>query len=485
MAKKKLKLEDVFVPKEEIPYEVPENWCWTRLKFIIDKINYGYTESATMEEVGPKFLRITDLKENGVDWNNVPYCTIEEKNYEKYKLNEGDIVVARTGATTGKNYIIEDDVEAVFASYLIRFTLHKEINRKYVSYFMKTQDYWNQIMEERKGIAQPGVNAQKLSNILIPFPPLAEQERIVNRIESLFDKVDKAAGLVDEAREGFEKRRATILERAFSGELTKKWREENGVSEVDTVIESILTKREAMIKDKIIKRDKLNNEISKSEIKYDIPQEWKWIRLGVLCRFIDYRGKTPTKTSSGLRLITAKNIKKGYISFEPEEFIAEEDYEGWMTRGIPNYGDVIFTTEAPLGNVAQLNIQGKYALAQRAITLPIIDGAYPEYLKYILMSHSMQKVIHEQSTGTTVKGIKASKLKEIIVPLPSMKEQKEIVRILDSVLNNEAKIEELADICDSIDIIKKSILAKAFRGELGSNDLDEEGSIEILKDLIK
>lgn len=484
MAKKKLTLEDMLVPVDEIPYEVPENWCWTRLKFIIDKINYGYTESASMDNIGPKFLRITDIKENGVDWNSVPYCIIDEKNYEKYKLNKGDIVVARTGATTGKNHIIEEEIDAVFASYLIRFTLNKDINRKYISYFMKTQDYWNQIMEERKGIAQPGVNAQKLSNIIIPLPPLAEQERIVNRIESLFDKVDRAAELVDEARDGFEKRRAAILEMAFSGQLTKKWREENGVSDVDTVIESILTKRLTMIEDKIIKKDKLNNNISESEIVYDIPKDWRWIRLGILCRFIDYRGKTPSKTSSGVRLITAKNIKKGYISFEPEEFIAEEDYEGWMTRGIPNYGDVIFTTEAPLGNVAQLNIQGKYALAQRAITLPIIDGAYPEYLKYILMSQSMQKVINEQSTGTTVKGIKASKLKEIIIPLPSMKEQKEIIRILDSTLNNETKIEEVSNICEYIDVIKKSILAKAFRGELGSNDLNEESSIGLIKDML-
>ena len=94
MAKKKLTLEDMLVSKDEVPYEVPENWCWTRLKFIIDKINYGYTESASMDNIGPKFLRITDIKENGVDWNSVPYCIIDEKNYEKYQLIKGDIVVA-------------------------------------------------------------------------------------------------------------------------------------------------------------------------------------------------------------------------------------------------------------------------------------------------------------------------------------------------------------------------------------------------------
>lgn len=476
MAKKKLTIEDMLVPKEEIPYEVPKNWCWAKLG-TISKITTGQSpKGSSYNDEG-----IGEILINGpVEFGPTTFSRTLEKKWttEPTKMCDKDDIIMCVRGSVGK--LNRAGNSACIGRGVC--AIKPFINEKYILYVLNFKQ--DEISRIGTGTTFLNISSKDIHNISIPIPPLAEQVRIVNRIESLFDKVDKASELVDEARDGFEKRRAAILERAFCGELTRKWLEENGVSEVDTVKESILSKRETMIKDKIIKRDKLNNDISEAEIIYDIPQEWKWIRLGILCRFIDYRGKTPTKTSSGVRLITAKNIKKGYISFEPEEFIAEEDYEGWMTRGIPNYGDVIFTTEAPLGNVAQLNIKGKYALAQRAITLPIIDGAYPEYLKYILMSHSMQKVINEQATGTTVKGIKSSKLKEIIVPLPSMKEQKEIVRILDSVLNNETKIEEVIDICDSIDIIKKSILAKASRGELGSNDLDDKSSITLLNKLI-
>lgn len=476
MAKKKLTLEDMLVPKDEIPYEVPENWCWVKLGNI-SKITMGQSpKGSSYNDEG-----IGEILINGpVEFGPTSFSRTIEKKWttEPTKMCDKDDIIMCVRGSVGKLNIAGNSACIGRGVCAIK----PFINEKYLLYVLNFKQ--DEISKMGTGTTFLNISSKDIYNISIPVPPLDEQERIVNRIEGLFDKVDRAAELVDEARDDFEKRRAAILERAFSGQLTKKWREENGVSDVDTVIESILTKRLTMIEDKIIKKDKLNNNISESEIVYDIPKDWRWIRLGILCRFIDYRGKTPSKTSSGVRLITAKNIKKGYISFEPEEFIAEEDYEGWMTRGIPNYGDVIFTTEAPLGNVAQLNIQGKYALAQRAITLPIIDGAYPEYLKYILMSQSMQKVINEQSTGTTVKGIKASKLKEIIIPLPSMKEQKEIIRILDSTLNNETKIEEVSNICEYIDVIKKSILAKAFRGELGSNDLNEESSIGLIKDML-
>ncbi|MGL5754962.1 MAG: restriction endonuclease subunit S [Paraclostridium sp.] len=435
MAKKKLTLEEMLVPKAEIPYEVPENWCWTRLKFIIEKINYGYTESATMDKVGPKFLRITDIKENGVDWNTVPYCTIYEKNYDKYKLNKGDIVVARTGATTGKNYIIDEDVEAVFASYLIRFTLREDINRKYVSYFMKTQDYWNQIMEERKGIAQPGVNAQKLSNIVIPLPPLAEQERIVKRIESLFEKVDKARELVDEARNGFEKRRAAILEKAFSGELTAKWREENGVS-----------------------------------------NEKKTKKLSDLCDII--MGQSP-KGSSYNDIGKGVPLVNGPVEFGPSHF-SKTIKSKWTTQPTKMCKELDLLLCVRGSTLGRINIAGFEACIGRGVAaIRAKSGVDQRYINYKI--HAMRNEIYNIGTGTTFPNISAQQIKDIEIFIPSIEEQREIVSILELVLGNEANIEKITNINKNIDVIKKSILAKAFRGELRSNNLDDNNSFRLLK----
>jgi type I restriction enzyme S subunit len=159
---------------------------------------------------------------------------------------------------------------------------------------------------------------------------------------------------------------------------------------------------------------------------------WQTKQLGELCRFIDYRGKTPEKTARGLRLITAKNVKMGYLQETPMEFVAPESYDSWMTRGIPKMGDVLFTTEAPLANVAQLDTDEKVVFAQRIIVLQpaanIIDSTF---LKYLLLSDVAQDRIVEQGTGATVQGIKASLLRTIPIEFPPLAEQQRIVGLLD------------------------------------------------------
>lgn len=220
---------------------------------------------------------------------------------------------------------------------------------------------------------------------------------------------------------------------------------------------------------------------------YEVPGNWVWSKLRVFCNFIDYRGKTPSKTDTGIRLITAKNIKKGYISLDPEEFIAESDYDTWMTRGIPRYGDVILTTEAPLGNVAQLFFTEKYALAQRAITLSIIDGMMQEYLKFVLLSPNIQGNLNQMATGTTVKGIKASRLKELPLPVPPLKEQQRIVDRIESLFEKLDKAKELIEEArEEFDKRKSAILEKAFRGELTEKWRDKHKILEnnLLNDIV-
>jgi type I restriction enzyme M protein len=156
--------------------------------------------------------------------------------------------------------------------------------------------------------------------------------------------------------------------------------------------------------------------------------DWEMVELGEACRFIDYRGRTPQKTDSGIRLITAKNVKMGYLSYEPVEFIAEEDYEDWMTRGLVKKGDVLITTEAPLGNVAQIDTDEKIALAQRIIALiPQSNTLSKTFLKNVLISRDVQNKIQSHATGSTVYGIKASTLKTIQIPVPPPAVQQEIV----------------------------------------------------------
>jgi type I restriction enzyme S subunit len=177
-----------------------------------------------------------------------------------------------------------------------------------------------------------------------------------------------------------------------------------------------------------------------------IHPEWREMPLGEVCRFIDYRGKTPEKTALGIPLITAKNVRDGYINPEPREFIAEADYDSWMTRGIPEKGDVLFTMEAPLGNAAEITMTGRFALAQRLVALcPNRDLLVGSFLKDVLLSRTLQDKIMAHQSGTTVYGIKASVLKEITIPVPPFETQQAIVAEIEAEQALVAANRELID----------------------------------------
>lgn len=383
----------------------------------ISSIAYGYTESASTDCVGPRFLRITDIQHDWVDWERVPYCPIDPDGLRKHRLLDGDIVFARTGATTGKSFLVRDPPQAVPASYLIRLRItDARVVPEFLALFFQTESYWRAIREGTSGSAQGGFNASKLSALELPLPALEEQRRVVAVLDEAFAAIATATANAEKnlvnARELFERYLAGTFSRSDA-----HWIEEP-----------------------------LNTHV----------------------RFVDYRGKTPPKREAGIRLITAKNVKMGAVQRYPEEFVDPDAYDRWMTRGLPNPGDVLFTTEAPLGNVAQLDTDEKVMIGQRLITMqPDPKRLDSTFLKYALCSAPVQKLIHEKATGATVSGIKAKLLKLIPIRYPSLADQLQIIGKLDELHSysqdlasqNKTKLAALA-------ALKQSLLARAFTGEL-------------------
>ena len=285
---------------------------------------------------------------------------------------------------------------------------------------------------------------------------------LLEEFSTIFDRPEKIKNL-----------RAYILQLAVRGKLVPQ---DESDEPANLLLDRIKQEKDRLVKEKIIKKEKPFAEIGEDEIPYELPKGWQWSRLGIFTQFIDYRGKTPKKTDTGTRLITAKNIKFGYLSITPEEFINDEDYETWMVRGIPEYGDVIFTTEAPLGNVAQLFINEKFALAQRAITFKTFQDFNKSYLKYVLMSNTIREIIFSKATGTTALGIKASKLKEVIIPIPPLNEQKRIVE----------KVDYLMGVCDKLE---KQLGKKVKYGSLSAksvlNDVSNCSTYEDLEETLR
>jgi type I restriction enzyme S subunit len=192
-------------------------WALLSVTEFCEQPQYGYTESATSEPVGPKFLRITDIQNGRVEWDKVPYCVCPDP--EKYLLKKDDIVFARTGGTTGKSFLIGDCPPAVFASYLIRLRVRDRLSPEYLYSYFQSPSYWTQVLDERKGTGQPNVNGEKLAQIKVPIPSLDEQRRIVAYLDSLQSKVDALKQLQEETQKELDALLPSILDKAFKGEL--------------------------------------------------------------------------------------------------------------------------------------------------------------------------------------------------------------------------------------------------------------------------
>jgi type I restriction enzyme S subunit len=198
--------------------ELPEGWCWASLEELVAGISYGHTASASSDTSGRKFLRITDLTDSGVNWESVPFCP--DPGADHYDLKEGDIVVARTGATTGKSYrLIAPPRGAVFASYLIRLDALSSCPTDYIAGFMKGPLYWQQIMTVRKGSAQPGANASVLGSLAVPLCPRHEMEPIIRAANDVLADSSRIQGAAQAASDQLTSISQSILAKAFRGAL--------------------------------------------------------------------------------------------------------------------------------------------------------------------------------------------------------------------------------------------------------------------------
>ncbi|PDY52298.1 restriction endonuclease subunit S [Bacillus toyonensis] len=455
-------MEEVSIPKEEQLYEIPKNWTWVQLQNCLDSIQYGYTETSSLQEIGPKFLRITDIQNDCVNWNDVPYCKITDKELQKYRLANNDIVVARTGATTGKSYLINNPPMAVFASYLIRLRCRDIISPNYLWEFMKSPIYWKQITIVKKGSAQPGANAKILGNLAVPLPPLNEQKRIAEKVERLLNKIEEAKQLIEEAKGTFELRRAAILDKAFRGELTRTWRKENS-SEIFT---------------------------SSEEGPYQLPKEWKWTTIGEITSFVG-SGSTPKGGSEvyqqkGIPFIRSQNVLRNEMSIDDIAYITEEIHSNMKRTHMHGNETLLNITGASIGRATKLKKElVPCNINQHVCALRFIDEINEELPQYWLNSWFLQKKINELQIGATRQALNFPQVKSLPFPLIPQEEQKEILRIMNDLLAKENELAILGDMDGEIDTLKQSILSKAFQGELGTDNPNEENAVEMLKAILQ
>ncbi|WP_033163981.1 restriction endonuclease subunit S [Clostridium sp. KNHs205] len=279
----------------------------------------------------------------------------------------------------------------------------------------------------------------------------------------------------------------SILQLAIQGKLVEQRAEEGTAKEL---LEQIKTEKERLINEKKIKKEKPLSEITEDEIPFEIPESWEWVRLNEIYNFIDYRGKTPNKIDEGVVLITASNVRKGYLDFSKSDFISENEYKERMTRGITRKGDLLFTTEAPLGYVAVNTIEIA-SCGQRVITFQQygVNVFCNELMCYFIQSPFFQNELLVKATGTTAKGIKAEKLKYLLIPVPPLEEQQRIIAKIEDIL---PYIEQYDKAYSKLEVfnkkfpedMQKSILQYAIQGKL-VEQRQEEGTAEELYEQIQ
>ncbi|MFZ0946457.1 MAG: restriction endonuclease subunit S [Syntrophobacteraceae bacterium] len=474
---------------------LPEGWMWTTVGQISKSIQYGYTASATSESCGTRFLRITDIQENFVDWESVPYCKIEEPQKHKFLLNQGDLVFARTGATVGKSFLIRGNIpESVFASYLIRICLDPNVDASFVSNFFQSHLYWKQIHEEKAGIGQPNVNATKLGHIAIPLPPFPEQCRIVSKIEELFTKLDAGVDELKKAKAQLRRYRRSVLESAMRGELTRQWRDEHKgkIEPAKELLTRILEDRKKQWgAHQIAQQSSVGSKRRDQELTLNyeqpntpttelkVPEGWSVARTDQVFFYVTSGSRNWAKyySDSGAIFVRIGNLDHYDIDLDlssAQHVLPIDGAEGARTRLHQN--DILISITADVGMIGlvPLDLEEAYINQHIALARPV-QSIQPKFLAWLLASDFGQRQLRSLQRGATKAGLGLDDIRAIDFGLPSVEEQVEIVgeierhfsiiHDIDSALQNGFK---------QSNRLHQSILSDAFGGKLVPQDPTDE-----------
>lgn len=429
------------ITEDEIPFEIPESWEWVRWGELSFSIQYGYNAPA-IANGQYKMVRISDIQNNKVLWDTVPYCEIKDDDVETYQLAEDDILFARTGGTVGKSFLVKEvPCNAVYAGYLIRTRFDaQKLVPEYLKFFMESQLYWQQLRNGTIATAQPNCNGQTLSKMLVPIPPLEEQHRIVTKIEEILpyiDKYDKAYTKLETFNKKFpEDMKKSILQMAMQGKLVEQRPEEGNA---DELYEKIVAGRAQLIKDGKIKKEKPLPEITEDEIPFEIPSSWKWVRFSEVMDVRDGTHDSPKYIESGIPLVTSKNISGGGLDFSNVKYISREDADKINERSNVDSGDILFAMIGSIGNPVIVNKDREFCVKNVALFKNYDKSKICiEYVYWFLYreQYTMKKV----ASGGVQSFISLKIFRNYLFPLPPLEEQKRIV----------AKIEELLPYCDQI-----------------------------------
>ncbi len=469
-------LEEALVSEIEQPYGVPENWIWTRMGDVI-KINPSKPKLDLPHDQPCSFLPM-----NKVNPQTGKVDSLEEREFEKVKkgytyFEENDVLFAKiTPCMENGNIVIANGLINKFgfgSTEFYVFRTSEKIDERYVYFLLRSEKFRKQARAEMTGaVGQQRVPKKFLESYPFALPPLSEQKRIADKVEHLLSKIDEAKQLIEEAKETFELRRAAILDKAFRGELTRKWREENS-----------LEKKKKLIN---------GNHSIESNSPYSIPTTWKWRKLKDVASFKNgFAFKSKDFVEQGIQLVRMGNLYKNDLALDRNPVYMPLDFdEKIIEKYSVKNGDILLSLtgtkyKRDYGYAVRVEgVEKPLLLNQRILSLN--PNFMDEYIFYYLQSSVFRDVFFSFETGGVNQGNVGSKAVEsILIPIPPLEEAKEIEKILNNLLKNEKETLIILNVEDKLETLKQATLSKAFRGELGTNDPREENAIELLKEVLQ
>lgn len=427
------RLQQALVPAEEQPYEVPENWVWVRLGAIAEIVTGGTPSKKHPEYYGGNFpfYKPSDLDQGRLTYDASEYLSEEGKKVSRI-IPKNSTAVCCIGSIGKCGYLMCEGT----TNQQINSAIPK-INSLCLYYYLCTENFVQNLLSMASATTIAIVNKSKMESCAFPLPPLSEQQRIVERIEELFAKLDEAKERLQEVADSFAVRKAAILHKAFTGELTKQWRCENGVSD----------------------------------------ESWEEKKLGEVVLLLSGQDFPPAKYNSdgnGIPYITgASNFDNTHVLInrwtDEPSVIAQKNDVLLVCKG-SGYGKTI------IADFKEAHI------ARQIMALRVKEIIDNKLLLYYLRNKN--RFIKEQGQGL-IPGLSRKVILSLTINLPTLPEQHEIVRLIDDLLAREHKAQQATEqALESIDLMKKSILARAFRGELGTNKASEASALELLKQVL-
>ncbi|WP_019542947.1 restriction endonuclease subunit S [Selenomonas bovis] len=425
------RLAAALVPEEEQPYELPEGWEWVRLSGIAEIVRGGSPRPIksflTTEDTGVNWIKIGDGERYGKYITSTAQKIITTGMSKSRFVHSGTLLLSNS-MSFGRPYILKID-GCIHDGWLAIFDYEKLFNQNYLYYLLCSPLLYNQFASKAAGAVVQNLNKDKVKASLVPLPPLYEQQRLVARIESLFVKLDAAREKVQSVLDSHETRKAALLHDAFTGKLTAKWREEQGLPE----------------------------------------KIYKTVPLNQVCDSIfDGDHMPPPKSNSGIPFLVIANVNKGKLNFTGTRFVPQDYYESLTDTRKPQNGDVLYTLVGTYGIPVLVDTDEKFCFQRHmALLKPNKSSILQKYLWYTLQEKDFYQQATKIAKGTAQLTVPIKGLRQLTIPLPSLPEQQEIVRILDRLLAREQRARQAAEeTLTAIDRMKQSILARAFRGEL-------------------